>query len=252
MVVSMIKQTPKLVNTFRKEKQAINTIVKEWKADTIISDNRFGVFHKSTLNIYISHQLNILHKNKIIAITANIIHRKIIHNYHHCWIPDNEDQSLSGILSNSDKIKIPCTYIGGLSRLNISKQSSRYDILILISGPEPARSTIETNMVELFNNKTNLTVTLIRGTQKKNTGNQPKHWKIYNIVDQEILQKLISTAGCIICRSGYSTIMDLQNFSRPKYYIPTPGQTEQEYLAEYHADKNGSSIFNPIDFINYT
>ena len=37
----------------------------------------------------------------------------------------------------------------------------------------------------------------------------------------------------IFCRSGYSTIMDLSKLGKKAILIPTPGQTEQEYLAKH-------------------
>jgi len=36
----------------------------------------------------------------------------------------------------------------------------------------------------------------------------------------------------VISRSGYTTIMDLAVLEKKAYFIPTPGQNEQEYLAK--------------------
>ncbi|NCA79262.1 MAG: glycosyl transferase, partial [Sphingobacteriia bacterium] len=51
------------------------------------------------------------------------------------------------------------------------------------------------------------------------------------------LQQLIVNAPTVICRSGYSTLMDLMTLGKKAVLIPTPGQTEQEYLAENLKEK---------------
>lgn len=50
----------------------------------------------------------------------------------------------------------------------------------------------------------------------------------------ELLQWYMQEAKQIVCRSGYSSIMDLHTIGRKAHLIPTPGQTEQIYLAEIH------------------
>lgn len=47
------------------------------------------------------------------------------------------------------------------------------------------------------------------------------------------LAAALSTAQLVICRSGYSTLMDLAMLGKKALLIPTPGQSEQEYLAEH-------------------
>ena len=51
------------------------------------------------------------------------------------------------------------------------------------------------------------------------------------------LNTAILQSDLIICRPGYSTIMDLARLGKKAIFIPTPGQTEQEYLAEYFMEK---------------
>jgi UDP-N-acetylglucosamine:LPS N-acetylglucosamine transferase len=55
---------------------------------------------------------------------------------------------------------------------------------------------------------------------------------INHMVDRE-LRQMIKAAKVIICRPGYSTLMDLAVLGRTAVLVPTPGQTEQEYLADY-------------------
>ena len=51
------------------------------------------------------------------------------------------------------------------------------------------------------------------------------------------MKEMIYGSESIISRSGYTTIMDLVSLNCSALLIPTPGQTEQEYLAEYLSGK---------------
>ena len=48
---------------------------------------------------------------------------------------------------------------------------------------------------------------------------------------------MILNSIVVISRPGYSSIMDLTTLGKRAIFIPTPGQTEQEYLARYLKDK---------------
>ena len=52
-----------------------------------------------------------------------------------------------------------------------------------------------------------------------------------HLPDQE-LARLIPESRIVLSRPGYSSIMDLVYFGKQAIFVPTPGQTEQEYLAE--------------------
>lgn len=241
MTMNMLLQGPKLMATYRQEKKVIDLTVKEWQPDCIISDNRFGVRNEHTHNIYLTHQLNIQHKNNSIARFANLIHGRFIHRFDECWVPDDTNRSLSGRLSDSSKINIPCTYIGALTRLRLSLKKESIELLVILSGPEPARTNLEKSIVS-NHSLSEMKVHLVRGTNSKRLTVYPVTFTVTDIVDQKELTDLINSAAAILCRSGYSTIMDLQAYDRPKYFIPTKGQTEQEYLAEYHNGKNGVTV----------
>jgi UDP-N-acetylglucosamine:LPS N-acetylglucosamine transferase len=101
----------------------------------------------------------------------------------------------------------------------------------LLSGPEPQRSIFEEILLPQlaqFNGK----AVLVRGLPaEKNMISAPAHVEIYNHLPSGELNKLISESDFIISRSGYSTIMDLVKLAGKSILVPTPGQTEQEYLA---------------------
>lgn len=62
--------------------------------------------------------------------------------------------------------------------------------------------------------------------------------------DAKQLSELIKSANCIICRSGYSTLMDLFVLKKTNLIlIPTPAQSEQLYLASYWKKKYGAKVY---------
>jgi hypothetical protein len=57
--------------------------------------------------------------------------------------------------------------------------------------------------------------------------------QVYNHLPARELNTLINRAGIVLARAGYSTIMDLMKLGKKAILVPTPGQTEQEYLGAY-------------------
>ena len=51
------------------------------------------------------------------------------------------------------------------------------------------------------------------------------------------LKQLMDESEFIISRSGYTTIMDIIALRKKSILIPTPGQSEQEYLGQYLMNK---------------
>lgn len=232
MIWSMLGQLPHIWKCYRKERKQVQQLVKQIGVDLIISDNRFGVYHPSVHNIYITHQTNILHANGFVAYAANRIHRYIIHHYDECWIPDFADHRLSGILSQG-KLKIVKRFIGPLTRLEIIPRKEDVDILVLLSGPEPARSILAKALLDILAQQTDKKIVWINGKDTSICSEQP-HIEEYGLVASDKIEEMISRAQLIICRSGYSTIMDIEQCDKQVIFVPTPGQTEQEYLAKYH------------------
>ena len=60
---------------------------------------------------------------------------------------------------------------------------------------------------------------------------------IHNHLPAKALEPLLDAASVVLARPGYSTVMDLERLGKRALFIPTPGQTEQEYLGPYLAAK---------------
>ena len=233
MIINMMIQGPSGIKTMRKEKKRADEIAKEWKADILISDNRFGFRSEHTKNIYITHQLCIPANNRMIAGIASRVHRNIIQKFDECWVPDHKGaKNLGGKLSQVN-LNIPTQYIGPQSRMQKEEVPMKYHFTAVLSGPEPQRTRLENTLVVAFKKMKNMKLCLVRGTNEGSSPNlDDSNIDVFNLLNSEDLNQIMNASAKIICRSGYSSIMDLIALEKPAILIPTVGQYEQEYLAE--------------------
>lgn len=246
-LISNFIQIPKFLLQIRNENKALNQLLRTEAFDLIISDNCYGLWNKKIKSVLITHQLNLILPKTIGFFQPffNVINIRLVKNFDVCWIPDFEKEpNLSGLLSHPLTKSIHATYIGPLSRFStdyqqssiVSDQKVKKKILFLLSGPEPQRTVFETCLVkevQELNNKYDCII--IRGLPQNDTNNIPSYW--INHASSAEMNKMILDADYIICRSGYSTIMDLIALRKSALLIPTPGQSEQEYLAQYLSNK---------------
>lgn len=252
----LLFNVPRIYRTIIKEKQAVAEIIKKENIKGVISDNRFGVRSDKIPSVYITHQINVL--SGITSMITSKIHQYIISKFDVCWVPDYAGKNnLAGKLSHNNILNLK--YINPLSRFDdevpffkgMTPVKKKYDILALLSGPEPQRSLLEKKLLDAFKT-TSKKVLLVRGIVsdkvKEKIPLDNKNVKIVNYMLQEELQKSIIESELIIARSGYSTIMDLEKLRAKAFFIPTPGQYEQEYLAKYLEKKNIAPFAAQKDF----
>lgn len=249
--LKLFLEARRILGVIKKEHQQLKHIIKEQNIDVVISDNRFGLYHKDVESIYMTHQLNI--QAGLFSFLAAKIHRYYINKFNQVWIPDyeTEKEALAGNLSRNNRLK-NVTYIGPLSRLAIGTESKEeFDYLCLLSGPEPLRSELELLLIEKTR-ESSLKICLVRGSSEA-LGNIPQNITVYNLPTAAELGHLIQSSKTIICRSGYSTLMDLHHLQKKNVIlIPTPGQYEQEYLAKYWAQKFGARLIRQQKLKNFS
>ena len=235
--LKIILQIPRLLFSIFSEHQWLKKVVKDHSIDAIISDNRFGLYHKYIPSIYITHQLLIITGNRFTERLLMKLNYCFIKKYYECWIPDFEgDSNIAGQLSHPSPLPANIKYIGGLSRFETKPCAElKYDLLILLSGPEPQRTIFEKEL--LFQLKEyNGTALLVQGLPKANKiskTNENNTIHVRNHIATQELNLVIEQSKIIISRSGYTTVMDMLKLQKKAILIPTPGQTEQEYLAQY-------------------
>ncbi|WP_299105722.1 glycosyltransferase [uncultured Winogradskyella sp.] len=229
--LKLLKDTPHLLKTAKKEQKAIANFVKSNAISGIISDNRFGVRHNDVPSVFISHQLQVLSGNTTWFSTK--IHQRIISKFDECWIPDYADKNnLSGILGHVKNFGVPLKYLGALSRFKKETLKTKYQLLVMLSGPEPQRTFLEEKLfgeLKTYNGN----ICFIKGViESQQTITQHKNMMIYNYMTSAELETTINESEMVLSRSGYTTIMDLTKLEKKAFFIPTPGQYEQEYLAK--------------------
>lgn len=227
----LIKNSPKTINAILSEKQLIKKWVKEYDLKGIISDNRLGVHSKKVPAVFMTHQLTVL-SGKTTWISSKL-HQFFIRKFDECWVPDvNDIPNLTGKLGHLKNSNLNIKYIGVLSRLQKKELEKKYDIMILLSGPEPQRTILEEKLTDEIQN-TEESIIFIKGkVEKEQTRVQKGNITFVNFMQSEELEKTYNESEMVLCRSGYTTVMDLCKLEKKAFFIPTPGQFEQEYLAK--------------------
>jgi uncharacterized protein (TIGR00661 family) len=256
LVLSIFTQTHKILTTIKKENAWLKKMVVEYDLDAVISDNRFGLYHASIPCIFITHQLTI--KSPLGKWSEKILQKRnyrFINRFTTCWVPDEENKNnLAGELSHPEKKpNIPVKYIGPLSRFDSFSPPAggggdKNHLLIILSGPEPQRSILENKIVKEISHY-NGTATIVRGIPGSPSLIPSTNMiKFYNHLASDELKNEILKAEYIISRCGYSTIMDLIRLQKKSILIPTPGQTEQEYLSKYLFQKQIAFCISQKEF----
>ena len=239
LAFKILLQLPKIYFLSLQDHKWLKWAINDYQIDAVISDNRLGMFNKKIPSIYITHQLFIKTGNSYSEKIAQKMHNYFIGKYKNCWVPDFEINDLAGILSHPEKINSNVSYLGGLSRFEkLPGIPIVYDLLILISGPEPQRTVFEKiilSQCKIAEKK----ILLVRGLPGRNDHEEmnSESLKITNHLQADELNLAIHQSEIIISRSGYTTIMDLAKLGKKAILVPTPGQPEQEYLAGYMLHK---------------
>lgn len=240
-IVKLIIAIPKILTAINKENKWLTAFCNSKHLDVIISDNRYGFRHKSVLSVFLTHQLQIKTPfGRIGDYCVQQLNYAFINRFDRCWVPDYIGaDNLAGVLSHPHQMPhIPVTYTGPLSRIKVTPAPAKKSaILIILSGPEPQRSIFEQKIVQQLESIQE-PVTLVRGILQATPliYNKP-NLTIYDYCNTDKMQQLIHEADLIISRPGYTTVMELIPLGKKYIFIPTPGQTEQEYLARYLAEK---------------
>lgn len=227
----ILLSVPSIIGAVRKERKIVSEIIENEDIKGLISDNRFGVFSKKITTVYITHQLNVISGRT--TFFSSKLHQKIIKKFDECWVPDlKEGNTLSGVLGHAKRLNIPFKYIGVLSRFKARKSDHKYDVMVLLSGPEPQRTLLENKLLEELK-KYKGKIVFVRGVLSESSKiESTENINVVNYALTHELENLINQSDLIISRSGYSTIMDLAVLKKKAFFIPTPGQFEQEYLAK--------------------
>jgi uncharacterized protein (TIGR00661 family) len=241
LAVKIVAQIPKLLSAINNEQEWLEKVVEEKGINAVISDNRYGLHHRGIPSVFMTHQLRIQAPLQLAEEILQDINYRHIQQFDVCWVPDAAgEENLAGELSHPGQMPdVPVHYLGPLTRFTVQPQptAGKY-LLLLLSGPEPQRTLLEERLLQDLERYTG-PVILVRGLPGADeTLNVAESITVYDHLPAAELEKIIINASMVVARCGYSTVMDLAALKKRSILIPTPGQTEQEYLADHLMKKN--------------
>ncbi len=244
--LALLLKIPLLLYHIVREHVRLKSIIRDYNIDIVISDNRFGLWNRKVQTVYITHQPLIPFPKlfRFMELAGILLHRFIIKKYTFCFIPDLPGElNVSGRLTHGLKLPGNVMYIGILSRFTNSGFSGNENRdkfphnTVILSGPEPLRGILKQKLINILKDKEPPTIILEGKPGKYRELTRSGNILSYNHLPSYEMQDMISGSESIICRSGYTTIMELISLKCSALLIPTPGQTEQEYLAKYLSEK---------------
>lgn len=250
MFWNIARQFPKIIRAVRREHVFTQKLVDDRGIDAIISDNRYGCFSKKIPSVILTHQLNLMIPFAPFEWSANWVLSKALAKFDAVWVPDFlEKPNLSGALSHGKKYSFPVEFVGPLSRIKKSTPSVRqeYDVAVVLSGPEPQRSFFEKKLMEQALALPDRFLFVQGKTARKEHFFAAENIEVVSFLTTTELQTALDSSEIIVCRSGYSSLMDLVNLGKKAILIPTPGQTEQECLARHFSKMEGFVVQNQRD-----
>jgi UDP:flavonoid glycosyltransferase YjiC (YdhE family) len=236
---------PAILGAIAREREGISKILSRDRYDLVISDNRLGVYSPQVPSLFISHQLHFHLPPTLwpVELLAAYLGRFLYRKFDRVIVPDNPPGplALAGKLSRADfaDTRTRVFYAGILTSVPREEAPSDLDYLVMISGPEPQRSRLEEILLPQVGELDGNTVVLLGSPQRAGGIAGSGNCSVRTYVTNAEKAALMNRAKFVICRSGYTTMMELAELQkRAGLFIPTPGQTEQEYLSWYY-EKNG-------------
>jgi hypothetical protein len=252
--VWLFGQLPFLLLSMLWDRLCVKGLIRRHAIDLVLSDGRYGLCTSQVPCVFITHQLRILApgsrrmRERIVPWLMRL-NQFALRGFAEIWVPDfSGSANLSGLLGHPE-IPWPRTrYAGPFCRFRpetlsweqlekVPAQGPRIDVLALVSGPEPQRSVFEERLIAALRDMPGSRV-LVRGLP---TGAAPlpadvesDGFTVFNHLPETALVSLLTRAEHVVCRTGYTTVMELAGLGQNKVLmVPTPGQPEQEYLAEH-------------------
>ncbi len=232
----VLSNVPHILKMIHKEHVMLEKLIKKHQIDAVISDNRYGLWTKKVPCVFITHQMRII--SPVLEDLVFFLNTQFINRFDICWIPDvSSERNLSGKLSHLESLPAHARFIGPLTRFKgTCKLKKKYEVMAIVSGPEPQRSVFEEKLKAQLE-KLNKTALLVLGKPEETIKSNSNNLTIVSHLNSIEMEEAVASSEVIVCRGGYSTIMDLAVYGKKAVFIPTPGQTEQEYLAKRFAGK---------------
>ncbi|MCK9182826.1 MAG: glycosyl transferase family 28 [Fibrobacteraceae bacterium] len=234
----LLKNYGRIANVISEEHDIAEKLVADRGYDVLFSDNRFGFYSKKAKSVYMTHQARIAFPRPF-SLVENIgiaWHRSQMKHFDRVWIPDfPEYPGMAGKLSHLDR-NSDFDYVGLLSRFELTEpgslDSKKYEFMAILSGPEPMRTSFEKKVLVALSKISGEHIVLLGRPGSMDLPQAPQNVKLFNHLESKDFAEVAKKSRVIISRPGYSTVMDMAALGVSSVFVPTPGQTEQEYLGK--------------------
>ena len=244
-VPKFVAMAPAMLWAIEMESVRVRRLFRRRQFDLILSDNRFRIRSRRVPSFVLTHQLRFMTPPGLEAFERlteffNYVH---LNPFDRIIVPDAADleQNLSGRLSHDmrhlrDSPKV--YYAGPLSSVRKMDVEQDVDLFISISGPEPPRTQLENTILEKVREvEADRIVVALGKPEVTETREIDGRIEVHGFLDRAKQQEMLNRARFVVCRSGYTTVMELAELGRKALFIPTPGQTEQVYLGRYYEER---------------
>jgi hypothetical protein len=283
----LLAQLPLYLLGVWREARASRALARKHGAGLVIADGRYGFRAPGIPSVFVTHQLEILPPGPallraLISPLLRSLNACALRGFSQVWVPDFAGPvNLSGTLGHPpaallSKARGPqVAYIRPLCRFRpvdaawsqaasgratapstqnpvapSATAAPSIDILALVSGPEPQRTLFEKRLHTALEALPGTKV-LVRGVPGRSAPVDGEvrsgELTVFDHLPGDRLAKLLESAQSVVCRSGYTTMMELAGLAKANVLlVPTPGQPEQEYLAR-HARESGFAMWQNQD-----
>ncbi len=223
----------------------VEQLVRQRRLDLVVSDNRYGCYSAHVPSYLIAHGIRFIPPfgDWWLSPSLEYFNYRAFQPFTRLIVPDFATDSLSGALSHDLRFVTPdrLAYIGPLSSVRRRPLAEDLDYFITISGPEPQRGMLEDRLlaqVERLPGRSVLTL----GRPGDGFLGRRGQCEVYAYLDRKGQEEMLNRARLVVSRSGYTTLMELAELGKHALLIPTPGQTEQEYLGWYHQQRGAAPM----------
>jgi len=254
-------QMPGFLQSIEEEKKWTEQAFRRFEFTHLFSDNCYGVVLPAVPSILMTHQLHLPVPRPLQGLARRQV-SKWCEPFDQIWVPDiPTTPNWSGDLGHPALDSSKTHWVGLLSHLasdtmatsnaNQYKSSEpttgrKYRIVGMVSGPEPHRSIMESKLRDWLQTLPGKHV--IFSGNPSGTEEKHGHVEIHNHADSQTIAEAWKQADLLVCRGGYSTVMDLVCMGKPAILIPTPGQAEQASLSNHLAHCPCFKVIAQSDF----
>lgn len=250
--VRMSLDTPRVLARFRSEHRLTERLVSARGIDLVVSDSRFGVYSRQVPSYCILHSLRQIVPGRLRWMEHAVEwgQRGLLKGFSKILVPDVvEDGGLSGDLAHDPALdwgEGRLVYLGPLSGVRRQDGAQDVDCFFSVSGVEPHRSLLTRKVLDALPQLPGRIVVTLGRPSAAGTSRQFGSATVYDYLDRNAQAEMLNRARVVVTRSGYTTLMELAELGRRAVFVPTPGQSEQEYLARFHHAR-GHAIATTLD-----